>query len=625
MTDSGYHGMTEDEMEIGSAPAKSKQITSFGALPRTMLGEQVDQGSSQKPPRTVRSETAESFVSAKEDQSSRIVGRTNLDGATIATETPIEAVEELPISRAISPDGQAARQSHQYSVSTVTAAALDDALEKVERESPVRPTNSAADDDSPSQGSSPHRPVIRKKSSFASLPAREPLTTGKSIGTRVSQKFARDSTRGVSAVCESILGKAHSSRNVPNEQEDSDPEEGENVSAMDTDDDMTASLARPNSETSKVHSKTSTQKLHEKFSLLGKTSQPRPSKSIPSAATAKQTGGNTGSHRLATRECDMGSDVGEDNDDKWIGPIEEKAAHNSCISEVNSADPATLSVHERVTGGVKETSGATAGTSSLSQPNAQMPPTGSKLNHSTLKAADVDSTTPIGTPISHWKNEGPLSASKAKFNSFLKSARGMFASSAATSAQAKMATLSPAASRTKAHPEQPLAELFDPSIQTELDTRTDMNPIHRTQAAEPYPLLAKSHEDEALQSQGAQRHMPASKQEGSNGQGTHHPKFEPGHDENLSDKVSYDLSDASLPQNTQAKSTSDKPTDMLTASQPKASASITHTKLGEARRPVKPSKVELSKGRPAAMSIRVGSQKVRFLVIATTHSYSLTL
>jgi len=56
---------------------------------------------------------------------------------------------------------------------------------------------------------------------------------------------------------------------------------------------------------------------------------------------------------------------------------------------------------------------------------------------------DAPSTTPAGTPPKRLHHDGPLNASKSKLQSIMKSARGLFTSTAGVSAQAKMETLSP--------------------------------------------------------------------------------------------------------------------------------------------------------------------------------------
>ena len=69
--------------------------------------------------------------------------------------------------------------------------------------------------------------------------------------------------------------------------------------------------------------------------------------------------------------------------------------------------------------------------------------------------ADPVSTTPIGTPASKRHVDAPLSASKSKLQSIMKTARGLFTSSAGVSAQAKMETLSPASMRTRGKTQPP--------------------------------------------------------------------------------------------------------------------------------------------------------------------------
>lgn len=131
---------------------------------------------------------------------------------------------------------------------------------------------------SPSEGSSPIRPLVRKSSlNFASLPAREPLTSNKSLGARMSRVSHIDQTRA-SFYPRLTGGKSLGVRQDAPEDQD----------AMDIDeDDSTEDKEKQINFTS--HSKTYTQRLQDQISMLGKSQAGghRP-KSIPNLTTTQQ-------------------------------------------------------------------------------------------------------------------------------------------------------------------------------------------------------------------------------------------------------------------------------------------------------------------------------------------------
>lgn len=118
---------------------------------------------------------------------------------------------------------------------------------------------------SPSDDSSLDRPLIRKSSlTFASLPAREPLTK-RSLGGSGMAKLSAGRQTGGLRTAQAAVGE--------------DPERDDK---MDVDEEASRDLGTE-SRASRLHSKSSTQRLHEKISMLGKMKPSRPSKSIPSA------------------------------------------------------------------------------------------------------------------------------------------------------------------------------------------------------------------------------------------------------------------------------------------------------------------------------------------------------
>ncbi|KAJ4387159.1 hypothetical protein N0V93_007748 [Gnomoniopsis smithogilvyi] len=146
----------------------------------------------------------------------------------------------------------------------------------------------AVDDDgadmthSPSDGSSPIRPLVRKSSlNFASLPAREPLTSNKSLGARMSRTSHIDQTRT------SYFPRQTGSKSIGVRQDEvEDDEEGTDVA----EDDMLEVAGRYDSAFA-AHSKTYTQRLQDQITMLGKSqaSGTRPSKSTHTLAGSQQT------------------------------------------------------------------------------------------------------------------------------------------------------------------------------------------------------------------------------------------------------------------------------------------------------------------------------------------------
>lgn len=138
---------------------------------------------------------------------------------------------------------------------------------------------------SPSDGSSPIRPMVRKSSlNFASLPAREPLTSNKSLGTRMSRTSHFDQART------SYYPRATGGKSLGVRQDGVDGD----ADAMDVDEDEDGASDDAEEETQTVfatHNKTYTQRLQDQISMLGKsqTSGTRPSKSIPSLAGTQQS------------------------------------------------------------------------------------------------------------------------------------------------------------------------------------------------------------------------------------------------------------------------------------------------------------------------------------------------
>ncbi|KMU90108.1 hypothetical protein CIHG_07918 [Coccidioides immitis H538.4] len=124
---------------------------------------------------------------------------------------------------------------------------------------------------SPSEKSTPGRPLLRKSSlTFASLPAREPLMKKSMGGTRMSRLSQIDPAKN------GYFGRQTGGARMTqffNEEKNKE----ENISAP------THEESDSDTRATKFHNKSSTQLLHEKINMLGKTQSTRSTKSIASA------------------------------------------------------------------------------------------------------------------------------------------------------------------------------------------------------------------------------------------------------------------------------------------------------------------------------------------------------
>lgn len=280
-TDSGYHGMSEDDIDtdeimVESAPAQTTET----------LYQNNTHGASRKPehatnlgPQVERSTTTEgSFHSAMEEPLENGVAKvatqeSTKDAGTNNGRTPLNS----PPSRQASPTVQ-----QQLKIEDLMH--VDGGNENSALEDPIDESQS------PSQGSSPVKPLVRKSSlTFAALPAREPLTTKKSMGARVSRTSHIDQAKGA-LNRGSFLGRFTNGKSLgATKNVEVDPSTNvAHVDAMDIDGEenrpaMDRKESDGDSKMTKLHNKSSTQRLHDKISMLGKSQAARPTKSIPAA------------------------------------------------------------------------------------------------------------------------------------------------------------------------------------------------------------------------------------------------------------------------------------------------------------------------------------------------------
>lgn len=428
-TDSGYHGMTEDEMDMDSQPHPSSETNARQSMERIdeALVERTEIVNKNKLQVQGRS-TEDSFVSAREGLASHNPSTENLreesdDNATVPDEDmQIEALGAEPESE--TPDAE----------EDVNIEIHEDQQDNIEADVPAEPQveQIAENETSPvSDASSPEKPLLRKSSlNFASLPPRETLTGKKSLGPRASHANTQPSTNGA-------FGEAKAA------------------------DDYDINFAPLEDSAAAIHNKTSTQRLHERINMLGQSKDTRTSISISSAYPRLPSMSQSLGKDLA-RTTDAQS-TGDEDDDDWIAPIEDRPSTSSLVDDTASAPVETMQANNEMQRPRYGHQKSISTTNIASPTRAVMAP---EVRHQKAMSVsnpnlsnvmgELQSTTPIGSPSKRFP-DGPLSASKSKLYSVLKSAKSIFASSAGASAQAKMEALSsPVARQQKQESAQPI-------------------------------------------------------------------------------------------------------------------------------------------------------------------------
>jgi hypothetical protein len=346
-------------------------------------------------------------------------------------------------SRAHAPEPKNSVASPQFSISAETQDAME--IAEINEDTIVHhdvEDQMDIDDDvrSPSDGSSPVKPLVRKSSlTFASLPAREPFTVKKSMGNRVSrtshvdQNKARNSQMGRFTGGKSLGGSQAVQAHYDDE--------------MDIDEER-PQIRREESETTKIHNKTSTQRLADRINMLKQKNEPPKSMSHHIAsAQSSQTQSFTSSQpshsaqpaQPAYPQLPPGKpeNMDEDDDDDWISPI-------------RTAAPAPNPPRPNFS-------------KSYSVPTPKEPvfPKAISVSNPDLSAV-VGSTTPAGSPTGKRYMDGPLSASKAKFYSALRAAKEKIIGSSATSAQVKLDALVEGPMRPKLQAQSSSDDVFSP-------------------------------------------------------------------------------------------------------------------------------------------------------------------
>lgn len=483
-TDSGYHGMSEDEMDTdhGQVDAASSIQVLDGTQEPAYICPSLPGTRGDSCPHTERAPTTEgSFHSAREELVESEDVKVFSQGTVQVTET--QSLNGLPEKAQSKPPPSTAPLTVQADVMRI-----DEAEEGSMLGDPIDESRS------PSQGSSPVKHLVRKSSlTFAALPAREPLTTKKSISaTRISHVDQANNalSRG------SFLGRFTSGKSLGGARQ-TEAENGEDD--VNLEEPLRLRLDREEADgdakLAKHHNKSSTQRLHDKITMLGKSQPARPTKSIPATAVS------TSAHYPELPQVDVQAHPAQpspqspepvakptdDEDDDWIKP---PPVQSNQVSRPQLSKSTTMDVMEDIRGkqnvGDKDfepgyydedafklssvrsdimvdLSTSVAGPTRSASAAVLAPPSRTQANaennrheQNSTSVAPLESrkhfatsTTPAGTPRSKQNVDGPLSASKSKLQSIMKTARGLFTSSAGVSAQAKIEALSSPSTRTR--------------------------------------------------------------------------------------------------------------------------------------------------------------------------------
>lgn len=528
-----------------------------------------------------RSETVDSFVSAKESPVSRPSAEDNASLQLDELEKTSSARKDASMApsqlQALPEDEDITEGPGMTQITSGNDSALvGGQLQTDPPFDPPSPARTVSDD--LSEASSPERPILRKKSSltFATLPTRDTILPKKSMGAVNARTSYAESGRSTQVALkptepEQSLPKRRSSRRQSNHDV-----QNQQTTEHEPETDSMVPSRTESSEVSKEHNKTSTQRLHERITMLGKMNPHRPSKSISATATGSQPSsiesifnGEKLSEPVEARE--------EDSD--WIEPIMTKGPASAAVSTANNERP-SMFLPQKDVSFFPEPEDDIIRAPHLESTSKPVSFQSARTAYPDLSALAAASTTPAGSPVrNHTYAENPLSASKAKLFDMFKSARSIFASSAGTSAQAKMQIIPPQGVQPKSSPESDNEDDEPPPVSQALEASRE-EPVQVNQASG----APKSRRSSArIQQQKEQRD----------------PDTEVQH-------MEIDVQEMQV--QTVAKAATDaKPSELKKT----ALATSQMSKHGELRRPgPKQAPDTQAKGRPAPVSIRVASQRV---------------
>ena len=507
---------------------------------------------------------------------------------------------------------------------------------------------------SPSQGSSPAKPLVRKSSlTFAALPAREPLTTKKSIGARVSRTSQLDQNKP-------ILGRSSFLDRFAGNKSLETSRQADGSVEKDDDGNMTVDTEPPHlsrdesdldSKITKLHNKSSTQRLQDKINMLGKTQNVRNTKSI--SATAAPAGPtypllpdpeppSDNLQQIAGMASKALAAQNDEEDEDWIqspgiqiGPSKRPQLAKSITADVmeNIKGKQTIGGSEfsdkqsreqpmRLSPSRQETGGEAHPDVSDSSRVILYPRFDTTdCNDGEWAKAQTTSTTPVGSPSSKRYVDGPLSASKSKLQSIMKTARGLFSSSAGVSAQAKIETMSPS-TKTRAPKQYQETEAYSKFASQTPQLHSMQNPVDRSVGRKTRSSTEK--EEKRKQSE-AEQHAKGSVENAEGLEQSIEPKGTK--QQRLSKGPLMEVSQQSAkptrqsPRRMQAqeasrarKHTSESEPSTQPMGPPPPNAQGQQSQLQkpkDGRRPIKPAKETIPKPKPQPVAIRVMSQGLR--------------
>lgn len=505
--DSGYHSMSADDVEMEEDVQDTEHVKPVQELHDDVNQMEVDTPSDQKLQAERISEegvnTEGSFHSAQEviangnvqsemhTQSEDMAKTDCIESDTHARHLDAQIQnQEAPSERILAPTGIVPLEEDK------------DSLLEEDHEIDVP--------HSPSEGSSPVKPLVRKSSlTFASLPPRPPrVSTQKSIGARVSSTSHLDQSKAAPLNRNSYFGRYTGGKSLGGVRRPERATESEEAEEMDLDEADKPTLFREESDRdgkiARLHNKSSTQRLHDRINLLGQTQPGRSTKSIAAPHLVSTQPAYPELPKVGHEETlpkAQGSPIGlssktfvtVDDDDEWIKPPSQQS---EVVSKPQLVKSYSVDIMQQLaTDDGAKSNALTMGGDNKNGQNTLSPvrprtstevlrnspghqkhrsmailtsPDRSPLHRerfhqkvisvSNPDVSSVPSTTPGGSPT-RLHHDGPLNASKSKLQSIMKSARGLFTSSAGVSAQAKMETLSPSSMRLRSQGQELPAEV----------------------------------------------------------------------------------------------------------------------------------------------------------------------
>lgn len=532
--DSGYHGSQ------ATAAFESQEATQLftQSWSPTRTPAKANLPSAMNVQSEERRTTEGSFQSAKEDQTFQMIAEKAAINTSPA-QSPMRHMESYVESPAQTHTSQPASPQNGSPERIEVASVEEDVLAQQVPESESKAIEVFDEAETPSDGSSPVRQLVRKSSlSFASLPAREPLTTKKSIGNRTSRTSHLEQNRT------SYYGRNNDSKSF-GDQIGNDTDEDE----MDVD--TIEPAVEPASNMTQTQNKTYTQRLQDQISMLGqsKPNAPRPSKSISNiAAMASQAAypvlpqePRPATSPSRTERSFVAPGAFPDDEDSWIGPPNlgapdaapnlfspkpalTKAYSTEVMEDIRGKDSigghelsmpklrgqhpqsplrgATVLERPTIFGHAKSSS-----TSVIRSPNKNSEMLNTTLSVSNPNILGQDDSCEQLRPKSSLRGyrDSPLRVAKDKLSSILKTSKGLFASSAATSAGAMASTLSSPPPRPTYHDSPSMGDAMEgqsttpslyPSLKAQLSSQSLLPESPSKQAS-----IRKAQEKEARDAQ----------------------------------------------------------------------------------------------------------------------------